>query len=498
LKVFILFLNTKISSLSTLKSFFKDTIIYGIAAVLPRAINVFLVKLHTSTLDAEKYAVNTDYYVYAAYFNALLTYGMETAFFRFFSKEKEKGKIISTAFISLLITTLVFLMLMLIFNNEISTFFGFEDPLFFKLLIWTITLDTLVVIPFAYLRVNNKSLKFAAVKLINIGVFAILNVFFLWFIPKAISDGNYLPEFMLNYYNSYPKVMHIFVAGVVASLSTFLILFPSVFKYKFNFDFKLLKKMLKYSLPIMVGSLAFVTNENLDKLLLGNMLGEKEMGIYAACYKLGVFMTLYIMAFRLGAEPFFFNNAHKQNAKETYSKILTWFTIFGAFFMLIVVLFIDYFASILLGKSEYFEALAIVPIILLANLFLGIYNNLSIWYKLTDNTKYGMYFSIIGAIITIVLNVILIPKIGFMGSAYATLAAFGSMMLISYFFGRKHYPVNYNLKKVGYYLVTSLAFCGVSFRLFRGEYWFSILTIFLFFGLIYFNERKELKQLLKR
>ena len=166
--------------------------------------------------------------------------------------------------------------------------------------------------------------------------------------------------------------------------------------------------------------------------------------------------------------------------------------------MLIVVLFIDYFASILLGKSEYFEALAIVPIILLANLFLGIYNNLSIWYKLTDNTKYGMYFSIIGAIITIVLNVILIPKIGFMGSAYATLAAFGSMMLISYFFGRKHYPVNYNLKKVGYYLVTSLAFCGVSFRLFRGEYWFSILTIFLFFGLIYFNERKELKQLLKR
>jgi len=484
--------------LSTLKRFLKDTIIYGIAAVLPRAINVFLVKLHTSTLDAEKYAVNTDYYVYAAYFNALLTYGLETAFFRFFSKEEKKGKVVSTSFISLFVTTILFLVLMLFFNNEISAFFGFENPLFFKILVWTITLDTLVVIPFAYLRVTNKSLKFTAIKIINIAVFALLNVFFLWFVPYAISNTIFLPDFIINYYNSYPKVMHIFVAGVIASLSTFILLIPAVFKYKFSFDFGLLKKMLIYSLPIMVGSLAFVTNENLDKLLLGNMLGEKEMGIYAACYKLGVFMTLYIMAFRLGAEPFFFNNADKKNAKENYAKILTWFTIFGAFFMLIVVVFIDDFASILLGKAEYFEALAIVPFILLGNLFLGIYNNLSIWYKLTDKTKYGMYFSIIGAAITIVLNVILIPIIGFMGSAYATLAAFGAMMLISYFFGRKYYYVNYDLKKIGGYLISSIVFCALSFLEFRGEYWFSILTIFLFFGLIYFSEKKEIKQILKR
>ena len=491
-------MNTKYSSLSSLKSFFKDTIIYGIAAVLPRAINVFLVKLHTSTLNASTYAVNTDYYVYAAYFNALLTYGMETAFFRFFSKEKEKGKIISTAFISLLFTTLLFLGFMLFFHKEISLFFNFKNPLFFKVLVWTITLDTLVVIPFAYLRVTNKSLKFTAIKIINISIFAMLNVFFLWFVPYAITNAISLPEFIVSYYNSYPKVMHIFVAGAVASLATFLLLFPAVFKYKFHFDVLLLKKMLKYSLPIMVGSLAFVTNENLDKLLLGNMLGEKQMGIYAACYKLGVFMALYIMAFRLGAEPFFFNNADKKNAKETYAKILTWFTIFGAVFMLIVVGFIDDFAKILLGKPEYFEALSIVPIILLANLFLGIYNNLSIWYKLTDKTKYGMYFSIIGALITIVLNVVLIPIFGFIASAWATLFAFGTMMLISYFVGRKHYYINYNLKKLSCYLISSVLFCGVSFRLFRGEYWFSILTIFLFFGLIYFNEKKEIKQLLKR
>lgn len=482
--------------MSNLKRFFKDTIIYGIAAVLPRAINIFLVKLHTSTLEADKYAVNTDYYVYAAYFNALLTYGMETAFFRFFSKEK--GKIVSTSFISLLITSLLFLIIMLFFSTTISDFFGFNNPLFFKLLIWTITLDTFVVIPYAYLRVVNKPMRFTIYKMVNILIFALLNVFFLWFVPYAIKNAIYLPDFIVEYYNSYPKVMHIFVAGTVASATTFLLLFPIVFQFKIAFDFQLLKKMLRYSLPIMVGSLAFVTNENLDKLLLGDLIGESQMGIYAACYKLGVFMTLYIMAFRLGAEPFFFNQSDKKNAKETYAKILTWFTILGALFMLVVIVFIDVFAHILLGKPEYFEALQIVPIILLANLFLGIYNNLSIWYKLTDKTKFGMYFSVLGAIITIVFNVLMIPKIGFMASAWATLITYGCMMVLSYFVGKKHYPVPYQLKKIGCYVLFATTLCWISFNLFRGNLWFSISTIFSYFGLVFLIEKSTIKQFMKR
>jgi len=484
--------------LSSLKRFFKDTIIYGIAAVLPRAINIFLVKLHTSTLEAEKYAINTDYYVYAAYFNALLTYGMETAFFRFFSKEKEKGKVISTAFLSLLCTSLFFLVITLIYSESLASFFGFKTALFFKLLIWTITLDTLVVVPYAYLRVANKPVRFTTFKVLNILIFAILNIFFLWFVPYAIENSISLPDFILNYYTSQPKVIHIFVAGTVASATTFILLFSIIFKFDISFDFQLLKKMLRYSLPIMVGGLAFVTTENLDKLLLGNLVGKEQMGIYAACYKLGVFMTLYIMAFRLGAEPFFFNQADKKNAKETYAKILTWFTILGALFMLVVIVFIDLFATILLGKPEYFEALQIVPIILLANLFLGIYNNLSIWYKLTDKTKFGMYFSILGAIITIVFNVIMIPKIGFIASAWATLITYGCMMLLSYFIGKKHYPVPYQLKKVGFYVLFSVVLSGVSFTIFRGEIWFSLLTIFSYFGCVFFIEKTTIKQLLKR
>ena len=484
--------------MSNLKRFFKDTIIYGIAAVLPRAINIFLVKLHTSTLEADKYAVNTDYYVYAAYFNALLTYGMETAFFRFFSKENDKGKIVSTSFISLLITSLLFLFVMLFFSTDISGFFGFKNPLFFKLLVWTIILDTLVVIPYAYLRVANKPIHFTIYKIVNILIFALLNVFFLWFVPYAVKHQISLPNFIIDYYNSYPKVMHIFVAGTIASATTFLLLFPIIFKFKINFDILLLKKMLRYSLPMMVGSLAFVTNENLDKLLLGNLIGNEQMGIYAASYKLGVFMTLYIMAFRLGAEPFFFNHVDKKNAKETYAKILTWFTVLGAFFMLIVVVFIDLFAHILLGKPEYFEALQIVPIILLANLFLGIYNNLSIWYKLTDKTKFGMYFSVLGAIITIVFNLLMIPKIGFMASAWATLITYGFMMMISYFIGQKHYPVPYQLKKVSFYVLFATVLCWVSFSLFRGNVWFSVSTIFSYFGLVFLLEKSTIKQIMKR
>ncbi len=484
--------------MSALKRFLKDTVIYGIAAVLPRAINILLVRLHTDTLSADKFAVNTMYYVYAAYFNALLTYGMETAFFRFFSKEKNKGKIVSTSFISLLITTLVFIGATFIFSNEIALFFGFKNPLFFQILILTLTLDTLVVIPFAYLRVTNKPINFTVYKIVNIIIFAALNVFFLWFVPYTNRKGISLPNSLITYVENQPQVIHIFVAGLVASAITFILLLPTLFKFKITFDFNLLKKMLRYSLPIMIGSLAFVTNENLDKLLLGDMVGEQQMGVYAACYKLGVFMTLYIMAFRLGAEPFFFNQADKENAKQTYSTILTWFTLFGALFMLIIVGFIDVFASFLLKSDEYFEALEIVPIILLANLFLGIYNNLSIWYKLTDKTKFGMYFSIFGAIITIGFNLFMIPKIGFIASALATLIAYGVMMLISYLIGKKHYPVPYELKKVSSYIILTTLLSGMSFLYFRENYIISVVFIFLFLGWIYYNEKTMIQQLLKR
>ncbi len=484
--------------MSALQRFFKDTIIYGVAAVLPRAINILLTYLHTSTLKSDKYADNTWYFVFAAYFIAFLTFGLETAFFRFFSKEKEKGKIVSTSFITLLGSTILFLSVLLFFNEDISLILGFDNPLHLKILTFVTALDLLVVIPYAYLRVTNRPLKFTFFKVVNILIYAFFNIFFLWFVPYALKNGISIPKIITDSYQNTPTVVYIFIANLIASLTTFLMLLPYIFKFKFDFDVKVLRKMLAYGLPIMVGSLAYVTNENLDKLLLGDMLGKEQMGIYAACYKLGVFMTLYIMAFRLGAEPFFFNHAHKENAKETYAKILTWFTIIGALFMLIVVVYINLFAGILLAKPEYYQALAIVPIILLANLFLGIYNNLSVWYKLTDRTKYGMYFSVFGAFLTIAFNLILIPKIGFMASAWATLIAYGTMTIISYFYGKKYYAVPYNIRKVILYIVISVGLSFISYYYFKENYIISTLIIIAFVVFIAINEKEELKTIIKQ
>ncbi len=487
----------KFITLGTLQRFFKDTIIYGIAAVLPRAINILLTRLHTGTLKSEKYADNTWYFVFAAYFIAFLTFGLETAFFRFFSKEKEKGKIVSTAFITLLISITAFVSILLVFNNTIASWLGFDNPTHLKILTLVTAFDTLVVIPYAYLRVTNRPIKFAFYKISNILIYAFFNLFFLWFIPYALKNNISLPNVITNSYQTTPTVVYIFIANLIASFVTFIMLLPSMFQFKFAFDKKILQKMLVYGLPIMVGSLAYVTNENLDKLLLGDMIGKEQMGIYAACYKLGVFMTLYIMAFRLGAEPFFFNHADKANAKETYAKILNWFTIVGAFFMLIVIAYINLFAGILLAP-EYFDALAIVPIILLANLFLGIYNNLSVWYKLTDRTKYGMYFSIFGAALTIAFNIIFIPKIGYMASAWATLIAYGGMTLISYFYGKKYYKVPYNIGKVFLYIIISVVLSYLSYYHFKGNYIISTLFIIAFLVFIAINEKNELKTILSK
>jgi O-antigen/teichoic acid export membrane protein len=221
------------------------------------------------------------------------------------------------------------------------------------------------------------------------------------------------------------------------------------------------------------------------------------MGIYAACYKLAIFMNLYIMAFRLGAEPFFFNHSDKKNAKETYAKILNYFIIIGSLVFVGIVVFIDVLKQLFINQ-QYWEAIIIVPIVLLANLFLGVYHNLSIWYKLTDKTRYAMLFSIIGAVITILMNVLLIPEIGFIASAWATLLAYGSMMVLSYFIGKKYYPVPYNLKKSGSYLIASILISYISFQYFRENYVISIGFVVAFGLLIFWNEKKELLTLIKR
>lgn len=478
--------------MSTLKRFFQDTIIYGFATVLPRLMNFILVPLHTAALSTGDYAINTTFYVWAAFFNVILTYGMETAFFRFFSQSKEKAKVFSTAFITLSVTTVFFFVLVFLFRDYL---FGLLDlePFYFNILLGILALDTLVVVPFAWLRASNKPIKFASVKIINIVIVVILNLYFLWWVRKFPGAT---PQIILDNYSDADKVGYIFLANLAASAVTFLILLPYFFSAKIDFSFSLLKKMWHYGWPIMVAGLAFVINENLDKLLLKDMLSDKIMGAYAGCYKLAVFMTIFVQAFKLGAEPFFFNQAKAENARKTYALILTYFVIAGSFIFLFLVTFIDFFKELIIRNSDYWVALSIVPIVLLANLFLGIYHNLAVWYKLTDKTRIGMYISIFGAIITILFNVILIPVLGFIAAAWATLAAYGSMAIISYFLGRKYYPVPYNVKKIMFYLLLSTGFSIISFEFFRENYIVGSIFILGFLIIAFLIERKQLKQII--
>jgi O-antigen/teichoic acid export membrane protein len=475
--------------LSVLKSFFKDTIIYGLATVLPRLMNFILVPLHTDTLDTTSYSDNTYFYVYAAFFNVLLTYGMETAFFRFFSKQKEQDKVYSTTLISLLVSTIVVFGIVMFFNQSLAEVVNLRLD-YFNYLIGVLVLDTLVVAPFAYLRATGKPIKFTVIKLSNIFIYVALNFFFLWAIP----------EFNIEFlgYDKSDLVKYIFISNLAASAVTIILLLPYFLKTKWVFDKEIFKQMLNYGLPIMIAGLAYVINENFDKWLIPDVLGKDINGAYAGCYKLAVFMTIFIQAFRLGAEPFFFNHAKEKNAKNTYALIMKYFVICGVLMLLFIVGFIDIFKSLIVRDETYWVAIEIVPIVLLANLFLGIYFNLAIWYKLTDKTRFGMYISIIGAIVTITLNIIMLPKYGFMAAAWTTVVAYFIMMTTSYVLGQKHYKVPYQVSRILLYIGVAMGLAYCSFEYLRGIHFYNITLILTFIAFIALLEKNELKELLRR
>ena len=456
--------------------------------------NFILVPLHVTALSTVGYSVNTTFFVWAAFFNVILTYGMETAFFRFFSNSDKKQQVFSTAFISLTVTTVLFFIIVFLFRDYLI---GLVDlsPKYFNMLLAILALDTLVVVPFAYLRASNRPIKFAGIKIFNIVIVVLVNYFFLWLVPEYPS---LVPDFVLDRYSSTDQVQYIFLANLLASGVTFLILLPYFFRSKIEFQFDIFKQMWKYGWPIMIAGIAFVINEMLDKILLKEMISEDIMGAYAGCYKLAIFMTIFVQAFRMGAEPFFFNHSKNENAKQTYANILNYFVIFGSFILLVMVVFLDLFKVLIIPNPDYWVTISVVPIILLANLFLGIYHNLAVWYKLTDRTKAGMYISIIGALITIVMNIILIPVIGFMASAYTTLAAYGAMMLISFYFGRKYYPVPYNLKSISLYLLLAIGLSAVSFIYYRENYFMGALFLVIFLITVFLKERKDFKQILNQ
>lgn len=474
--------------MSTLKRFFQDTVIYGLATVLPKVMGIILVRLHTDALPREGYAEVTAFYVGAAFLNIIFTVGLETAFFRFFAKNLQKEKVYSTTFMALTISTLIAGILAFLCRQPIVE--ALDIPVvYFYYLLGVVLLDALVVAPFAYLRARGKALHFTGIKMVNLFVFIGLNFFFLWAIPKYA-----LP---FDWYSTQDLREYIFIANLAASMITLLFMLPQFFRVKPVFDKEIFMQLWKYGWPIMVAGLAYSVIAQMDKLFVNNI--SKEIGgAYAACYKLAVFMTIFIQAFRLGAEPFFFNQAQEKNAPSIYATILKYFVIVGAAGLLLITVFVDVIKDQLVNDASYHIAMEIVPYVLLANLFLGIYHNLAIWYKLTDQTKYGMYFSILGASLTIVINLILIPFVSFMAAAYAVLVAYGTMMVVSYLVGRKKYPIPYELGRIALYLFVAAILSFVSFYFFRENYGISSILLGVFVALVFVLERKQLKRVLSK
>lgn len=486
--------------MNPLKKLFKQTAIYGLATVVPRLLNVILVPVYTSAMKPEFYGELSVIFSWIAILNVLLAYGMETAFFRFFSKSGNKESVVSTSLISLLISSFLFIALGFLFQNSLANLLNI-DPKYIIYVLLILGLDALVIIPFAWLRANEKPTRYSIIKILNVLINLSLTIFFLMVLPKMVSAGSesdlawmYQPNFQISY---------ILIANLVASGVTLLLMTSLYTRSSYTFDKGLWKDMLKYASPVLVAGIAYTINEVFGRIMLEDMLtdifdaeyAKSEVGKYAACIKLALFMNLFATAFRMGVEPFFFSHSDSENPQKTYAQITNYFVILGSVIMLGVVVFADVLKMIFIPNSEYWEAMNVVPLILLASFFLGIYHNLSVWYKVTDKTRFGAFISVIGAIITIGINFYLIPKIGYMASAIATLSAYGTMMILSYYFGKSRYPVPYNFRKILFYMGISVLFSIIAFYGFERNLFAGIPLLLIFLGLVFKLENEKLRQI---
>lgn len=425
-------------------------------------LNYLLAPLQTRVFtDQSDYGTISELYAYATFLNVLFMFGLETSFFRYATKTNDPQKVFGTGQISLLCSTFLFSLGLLIASGPLSRMLGYPGHadyiVFFALIIG---FDTLVNIPFARLRLQGKPFRYASLKLLNVCINISLNFFFL--LPGLLGKPG-LFRFTGYIYHPEMGVSYVFIANLSASAITFLIFLPSMLNL--HFDRKIWMKLMGYGLPLIIIGFAGMINETLDRVLLKYFLpygmeeNLRQVGIYSAVYKLSIFMTLAVQGFRMGAEPFFFSHSVEKNAQKLYADVMKYFVIVCCIIFLAVGMFLDAF-KIIIGVN-YWSGLPIVPILLMANLCLGMYYNQSVWYKLTDKTAFAMIVPVSGAIITLFMNWILIPRIGYVGSAVATFGCYFSMVVMSWVIGQRYYHVPYNMRKILMYLFSAVILCGV-------------------------------------
>jgi len=490
--------------LNSFKKLAGDTAIYGVSSIVGRFLNWWLVPYYSFMFLPGEYGVVTNMYAYVAFFLVLLTYGMETSYFRYASKSDDPEKVYSTTLISLLFTTVSFVLLVSAFRHEIANLIQYPDhPEYILWFALILGIDAFTAIPFARLRLNNRPVKFAFIKLVFIAFNIGFNLFFISLCPRLLENN---PDSIIRLvYTKEIGVGYVFISNLLASVITLILLLPEIFRMNFNFDGKLLGQMMSYGFPILIVGLTGMVNQNIDKVLIPFLIPDEknpmfQLGVYGANYKLAVLMNMFIQAFRYAFEPFFFARGGSKDDPGVYATVMKYFVIFGLLIFLGMVLYIDIIKVII--DSEYHVGLKVVPLVLLANLFFGIYFTLSLWYKLTDKTRYGAYMALVGAAITLALNIVLIPTMGYMGSAIAVFACFLVMMIVSYILGQKFYPVPYDLKRISIYFTVALSLYALSFytrELTNAlKYLSHTFFIVVFLTTVFWFEKHELKKLIRR
>ena len=456
---------------------------------MPRIIVVLLNYLFIKNINNEDFAIFTNLYALISFINIVLSFGFETAYFRFSSDKDNEQKVFNTSFWFLTGLSTVFLILVLFFNQSIANVFGYKQtPEFIRWFAWIAFFDNLLVIPLAWFRFHNKPIRYTAIRVTQAVFQSIFAIALFLYIPQEISLQLGLKE----------KVSYPFYSNLAASFLGVLLVLPIILKVKFQFSKDLFLQMIKYSLPIMIAGLAFMVNENFDKFIQKFIIDDGEAGAYGGCYKMAVLMTLFVTAYRMGIEPFFFKQMQNENAKLTYAKVTEYFSFFASIVALGIIANVSWIKFLLVPNSSYWIALNIIPIIVIANLFFGIYYNLSTWYKVTDRTRVGTYISWTGAIITIILNLSLLRQYGFMVSAWVTLAAYFTMMVLSYFLGQKYYPIPYRMKKIAFFIVLLAIFSYAIVEFFDYNFWIGNLLFLVYTGILIYSEKDLLLSKIKR
>ena len=454
--------------MNPLKRLASQTAVYGLSSIIGRFLNYLLVPLYTYTFAPADYGVVAEFYAYMGFLAVLLVFGLETGYFRFRSGgEREPPVVFATVVRTLIVANVGFLLAAVLLQQPIADLLRHSaHPEYIWWVAAIVALDSVGAAAFARLRAEDKALRFAGIKLIEIGANIGLNLFFIVFCRQAFETDP--GSFLGRLWDPAIGIGYVFLANLAASGLKILLLTPQLKDGLFGagaiFDAQLFKRIVRYSLPMVIIGMAGIVNEMLDRAALKFLLpyddatNMAQLGIYSACYKLSILMTLFIQAFRYAGEPFFFAYAKQRDAKQLYALVLNWFVIFCVFIFLLVTLYLDLFQYFV--GADYREGLTVVPVLLLANLLLGVYVNLSIWYKLTDRTLLGAWVALIGAGITIAMLWLLVPIYGYQGAAWAHLACYSAMVAMSYLLGRRYYPVPYDVIRVFGYIALGLGLYG--------------------------------------